>query len=65
MGGALVPIKDILAWQSEEVVQLEPEEHEPVDVLVNGRLFARGEVMVVGDTFGVKITELVNPPEEA
>lgn len=65
LGGALVPIKDILAWQSDEVVQLEPEEHEPVDVLVNGRLFARGEVVVVGDTFGVKIIELVNPPEEA
>ena len=65
LGGALVPIKDILSWQSEEVVQLEPEEHEPVDVLVNGRLFARGEVVVVGDTFGVKIIELFNPPEEA
>ena len=64
IGGNIIPIKDILAWSKDSVVQLEPEEHEPVDVLVNGRLFARGEVVVVGDTFGVRITELLEAPEE-
>jgi flagellar motor switch protein FliN/FliY len=34
-----------------------------VDVLVNGRLVARGEVVVIEDNFGVRITEIVNPNE--
>ncbi|MDA0749048.1 MAG: FliM/FliN family flagellar motor switch protein, partial [bacterium] len=64
LGGNLVPIKDILGWQSDSIVVLGAEEHEPVDVLVNGKMFARGEVVVVGDTFGVRIIELLNAPDE-
>ena len=64
LGGNNIPIKDILAWSSESVVELEPEEHEPLQVMVNGKLFARGEIVVVGDTFGVRIIELVDLPEE-
>jgi flagellar motor switch protein FliN/FliY len=64
LGGNNIPIKDILAWSSDSVVELEPEEHEPLQVMVNGKLFARGEMVVVGDTFGVRIIELVDLPEE-
>lgn len=60
LGSNHVPIKDILLWGEGTVVELERMEREPVDVLVNGKLFARGEVVVVGETFGVKITELLN-----
>ncbi len=64
MGGNFIPIKDILSWTRDSIVELVPEEHEPVEVLVNGKLFARGEVVVVGDTFGVRIVELLDRSEE-
>jgi flagellar motor switch protein FliN len=64
LGESHIPIQQIMAWERDSVVELEPEEHDPVNVLVNGRLFATGEVVVVGDTYGVRITELVNQPDE-
>jgi flagellar motor switch protein FliN/FliY len=64
LGENQIPIQDILSWGPDSVVELGAFEHEPVDVLVNGKLFARGEVVVVGDTFGVRIIELVNQPDE-
>lgn len=60
LGGTSLAIKDIMEWTRNSIVELEPMEHDPVDVLVNGKLFARGEVVVVGDTFGVRIVELVD-----
>ena len=59
LGGNRLPINDILLWGDGTMVELECMDREPVDVLVNGKLFARGEVVVVGETFGVKITELI------
>lgn len=59
LGGNFIPIKEILSWNKDSIVKLEPEEEEPVGVLVNGKLFARGKIVVVGDTFGVRIVELV------
>ncbi|MFT5366837.1 MAG: flagellar motor switch protein FliN/FliY [Candidatus Latescibacterota bacterium] len=64
LGGASVEIKDIMQWTSESIVELEAQESDLVDILVNGQLFARGEVVVVADTFGVRILELVNPSIE-
>jgi len=64
IGGAVLAIKDILAWSRDSIVELEPLENEPVEVRVNGKLFARGEVVVVEDTFGVRIIELIDQPEE-
>ena len=46
------------------IVELEAQESDLVDIMVNGILFARGEVVVVADTFGVRILELVNPSIE-
>ena len=60
LGGNLIPIRQILTWTRGSAVELEPEENDPVDVLVNGKLFAHGEVVVVGDTFGVRILELID-----
>ena len=62
LGANQTPIKDILQWGEGTLVELERMDREPVDVLVNNKLFARGEVVVVGETFGVKITELLNGP---
>lgn len=64
IGGTQIPIKDIMAWTRDSIVELEPMEEDPVEVLVNGKLFALGEVVVVDDTFGVRIIELVDRPEE-
>ncbi len=64
LGGNVIAIKDIMEWQTDAIVELEPQEHEPVDVLVNGQLYAKGEVVVVGDTFGVRIIELVEQSDE-
>ena len=62
LGSNHTPIKDIMQWGEGTMVELERMDREPVDVLVNNKLFARGEVVVVGETFGVKITELLNGP---
>lgn len=64
LGGTSIAIKDIMEWTRDSIVELEPMENDPVDVLVNGKLFARGEVVVVGDTFGVRIIELVDQPKD-
>lgn len=64
LGGASIEIKDIMQWTSDSIVELEAQESDPVDILVNGKLFAKGEVVVVADTFGVRIIELVDPTIE-
>jgi flagellar motor switch protein FliN/FliY len=63
LGDSLIPIQDIMVWNSGSVVELTPEEHDPVNVLLNGSVFARGEIVVVGDNFGVRITELMDQAE--
>lgn len=57
------PIREILALAPGSVVELERLAGEPVDVLVNGKLIARGEVVVVDENFGVRITEIVSRAE--
>ncbi len=54
-------IRDILAMGAGSVMELDRHAGESVDILVNGRLVARGEVVVIGENYGVRITELVNP----
>jgi flagellar motor switch protein FliN/FliY len=45
------------------IVEIDKAAGEPVDVMVNGRLVARGEVVVIEDNFGVRLTEILNPQE--
>lgn len=63
LGDNTVPIQEIMTWATGSVVELLPEEHEAVRVLLNGSLFAMGEIVVVGDTFGVRIVELLDPSD--
>ena len=65
LGDNQIPIQEIMSWATGSIVELQPEEHNPVKVLLNGSPFAMGEVVVVGDTFGVRIVELLDPPEAA
>lgn len=59
LGRARLPLRDLLSVQPGSVLELDRTPGDPVDVLVNGRLVARGEVVVVDGDFGVRITELV------
>ena len=64
LGENLVPIQDIMSWATGSVVELQVQEHEPVNVMLNGSPFAQGEIVVVGDTFGVRIIKLLDPEEQ-
>jgi flagellar motor switch protein FliN/FliY len=60
LGRSHMPISDILALRTGSVIELDKLAGEPVDVSVNGTLIARGEVVVVDEKFGVRITEVVS-----
>lgn len=60
LGRAKMMVKDILKLGVGSVVELEKEAGEPVDILVNNKLIAKGEVVEVDGNFGVRITEVVN-----
>ena len=62
-GHAQLPLKDVLKLTTGSIVELDKLAGEPVDVMVNGRAVARGEVVVIEDNFGVRITEVLNPSE--
>ena len=63
MGRTKIPIKNILQLAQGSVVELEALAGEPMDVLVNGYLIAQGEVVVVNDKFGIRLTDIVTPSE--
>ncbi len=61
LGRTRMTVKDVLALQHGSVVELDRLAGEPVDVLVNDKLIARGEVVVIEDKFGIRITETISP----
>jgi flagellar motor switch protein FliN/FliY len=63
LGRTKIPIKHILQLAQGSVVELETMAGEPMDVLVNGYLIAQGEVVVVNDRFGIRLTDIVTPSE--
>ena len=63
LGRTRIPIKHILQLGQGSVVELETMAGEPMDVLVNGFLIAQGEVVVVNDKFGIRLTDIVTPSE--
>jgi len=63
LGRTKVPIKHILQLGQGSVVELDALAGEPMDVLVNGHLIAQGEVVVVNDKFGIRLTDVVTPSE--
>jgi flagellar motor switch protein FliN/FliY len=64
LGSCQLPMKEVLQLNVGSVVQLDKPADAPVELNVNGKLIARGEVVVVEDRFGVKVTEVVGgaPP---
>lgn len=63
LGNAKLNVKDVLKLGSGSVVALDSLVGDPVNVFVNDRLVARGEVLVVHDNFAIRITEVVPPPK--
>ena len=59
LGSCLMPMRDVLQLNIGSVVQLDKIADEPVQLSVNRKLVARGEVVVVENRFGIKITELI------
>jgi flagellar motor switch protein FliN/FliY len=64
IGRARMTVRELLQLSPGSVVELDRAAGAPADLLVNGRLIARGEVVVVDEDFGLRITELVQPPGE-
>jgi flagellar motor switch protein FliN/FliY len=60
LGRATMTIQEVLGISAGSVIELERVAGEPVDILVSGKLLGKGEVVVVDDKFGVRITELIN-----
>lgn len=60
LGRTTLPVRELLSLQPGMVVELDRQASAPVDVLVNGRLIARGEVVVLDEQFGLRVTEIVS-----
>ena len=63
VGATQIPIRNLLQLNQGSVVELDRLAGEPLDVLVNGTLIAHGEVVMVNDKFGIRLTDVVSPSE--
>jgi flagellar motor switch protein FliN/FliY len=63
VGSTSMPIRELVKLVEGSVVALDRQADEPMDVLVNGTLIAHGEIVVVDDRFGVRLTDVVSPLE--
>lgn len=63
LGRTKIAIRSLLQLAQGSVVELDGLAGEPMDVLVNGCLIAQGEVVVVNDKFGIRLTDIINPGE--
>jgi len=63
VGRTRIPIRNLLQLNQGSVVELERAAGEPLDVYVNGTLVAHGEVVVVNERFGIRLTDVISPAE--
>ena len=63
VGSAEISIRDLVKLVEGSVIALDRDASEPMDVLVNGTLIAHGEIVIVDDRFGVRLTDVVSPLE--
>ncbi len=59
VGALRLPLRDVLGLAAGQVHMLDRRVEQPVDVLINDRLVARGEIVAVGDRFGVRLTDIL------
>ena len=65
IGSTRLTLRELLALGETSVIELDRDANELLDVFVNGTLIGRGEVVTVGEKFGVRMTELVSPDKRA
>lgn len=63
VGSTDITIRDLVSLVDGSVISLDRDAGEPMDVLVNGTLIAHGEIVVVDDRYGVRLTDVVTPVE--
>ncbi|MGQ7848481.1 flagellar motor switch protein FliN [Granulosicoccus sp. 3-233] len=63
IGQTRISISELLKLSRDSVIELQRMADEPMDVLVNGTLVAHGEAVVVGDRFGIRLTDVISPQE--
>jgi flagellar motor switch protein FliN/FliY len=63
VGSTSISIRNLLQLNKGSVIELDRLAGEPLDVLVNGTLIAHGEVVVVNDRFGIRMTDVISPSE--
>ena len=63
LGRTRKPIKEILEFNPGTVIELDKLAGEPIDILVNGKFIARGEVVVIDENFGVRVTDIISSEE--
>lgn len=63
VGSTVMSIRELVKLVEGSVISLDRESTEPMDVLVNGTLIAHGEIVLVDDAFGVRLTDVVSPIE--
>ncbi|HVJ01203.1 MAG: flagellar motor switch protein FliN [Sphingomonas sp.] len=65
IGSTSLSLRELLALGEESVIELDRDAGELLDVFVNGTLIGRGEVVTVGEKFGLRMTELVSPEKRS
>lgn len=63
VGNTQIPIRNLLQLNQGSVIELDRLAGEPLDVLVNGTLIAHGEVVMVNEKFGIRLTDVISPAE--
>ena len=63
VGSAELKIKELLRLNEGSVIELDRLAGDPLDILINGTLIAKGEVVMVGERFGVRFTEVTSPED--
>jgi flagellar motor switch protein FliN/FliY len=61
VGNTEIKIRDLLRLNEGAVIELDRLAGDPLDILVNGTMIAKGEIVMVGERFGVRFTEIVDP----
>ena len=63
VGGAEIKLRELLRINEGSVIELERLAGDPLDILANGTIIAKGEVVMIGERFGIRFTEVVDPKE--
>lgn len=65
LGESKVTIKDLLQLMKGSVIEVDKLAGEPLEVLVNGKEMSRGEILVINDNYGIRLTDIIDPVEKS